>query len=134
MSGKPLPFQPVGDQPADAEGPVFKEPWEAQVFGLVIALHERGLFSWQDWATRLGEEISLAQRQGDPDSGAGYYRHWLRALEKLASDKGLSNLAEIDARSEQWRRAYRNTPHGKPIELDAANPGKIHESVGLRRP
>ena len=29
------------DIPCDAEGPVFREPWEAQAFAMTLALHER---------------------------------------------------------------------------------------------
>ena len=28
--------------PRDADGPVFREPWEAQAFAMTLALHERG--------------------------------------------------------------------------------------------
>ena len=37
-------------QPTDDDGPVFNEPWEAQAFSLVLALHEKGQFSWDEWA------------------------------------------------------------------------------------
>ena len=53
-------------QPRDKEGPIFKEPWEAQAFGLVIALHEQGLFGWDEWAQLLSEEIGAAQAGGRP--------------------------------------------------------------------
>jgi hypothetical protein len=33
-------------------GPVFSAPWEAQAFAMVLALHERGLFTWPEWARR----------------------------------------------------------------------------------
>lgn len=108
-------------QPRDDEGPVFKEPWEAQVFGMVVALHEIGALSWQEWATTLSAEITLAQQQGDPDLGNTYYQHWLGALEKIATVKGFSTSNEISARAEQWREAYLNTPHGKPIVLNPQN-------------
>jgi len=104
-------------QPRDEEGPVFKHPWEAQAFGLVIALHERGLFSWQEWAELLSDEISKAQAQGDPDLGDTYYVHWLNALEKMSVLKGMSNSLELAARVSEWRNAYLETPHGQPIEL-----------------
>ena len=52
--------------PCDADGPVFREPWEAQAFAMTLALHERGLFSWPEWAATLGEEIKRAQAAGDP--------------------------------------------------------------------
>ena len=29
--------------PRGADGPVFREPWEAQAFAMAVALHERGL-------------------------------------------------------------------------------------------
>ena len=40
----------VPDIPCDAEGPVFREPWEAQAFAMALTLHERGLFTWNEWA------------------------------------------------------------------------------------
>ncbi len=39
--------------PCDAEGPVFREPWEAQAFAMTLALHERKLFTWPEWAQTL---------------------------------------------------------------------------------
>ena len=30
------------------EGPVFKEPWQAQIFAMAFTLSEAGLFSWQE--------------------------------------------------------------------------------------
>ena len=106
-------------QPQDEQGPVFNEPWEAQAFALVLALHEKGLFSWQEWAAVLSEQIALAQEGGDPDLGNTYYQHWLAALETISRQKNLSNEDELSRRKSQWRTAYLNTPHGKPIELSA---------------
>ena len=40
--------------PRDDDGPVFREPWEAQAFALAVALHERGVFTWPEWAQALG--------------------------------------------------------------------------------
>ena len=31
--------------PRDAEGPVFRAPWEAQAFAMAVTLAERGLFT-----------------------------------------------------------------------------------------
>ena len=72
--------------PLDADGPAFKEPWEARAFAMVLALHERGMFTWPQWAAALSREISRAQAAGDADLGDTYYQHWLRALESLAND------------------------------------------------
>lgn len=109
---------PVAPAPRDADGPVFREPWEAQAFAMVVALHERGLFTWPEWAEALGAEIRRAQAAGDPDFGDGYYRHWLAALEGLAAAKGLTDMAALLARRAAWARAARATPHGQPVLLE----------------
>lgn len=111
-----LPFQPM-----DEEGPLFREPWEAQAFALVIALHEQGLFSWTEWAAALSEQITKAQQAGDPDLGDSYYQHWLAALESLSQQKQLSSSEEMHARKAQWRSAYLNTAHGLPVELSSGD-------------
>jgi nitrile hydratase accessory protein len=103
--------------PRDAEGPVFREPWEAQAFAMAVALHERGVFQWTEWAQALADEIKAAQAAGDPDTGDTYYRHWLAALEKLVAAKSVASPAELSTRRDQWDRAARATPHGQPIEL-----------------
>lgn len=103
--------------PRDAAGPVFREPWEAQAFAMAVALHERGAFTWSEWAAALAAEIKAAQACGDPDTGETYYRHWLAALERLVAAKALASTAELATRRDQWDRAARATPHGQPIEL-----------------
>ena len=72
--------------PRDEQGPVFKEPWEARSFAIVLALHQRGLFTWPQWATALSRQIAIAQAAGDADIGDTYYQHWLLALESLVKD------------------------------------------------
>ena len=103
--------------PRDEQGPVFREPWEAQAFAMALALHRRGLFTWSEWAAALGEEIKRAQRAGDPDTGETYYHHWLATLERLVSEKGLTNEETLARYREAWNHAAERTPHGTPIEL-----------------
>jgi nitrile hydratase accessory protein len=100
-----------------AEAPVFAEPWEAQAFALVLSLKERGVFSSQEWAAALGEEIRRAQAAGDPDTGETYYRHWLAALERLVTAKGLADAQTLARTRAAWQHACARTPHGMPIEL-----------------
>jgi nitrile hydratase accessory protein len=103
--------------PCDAEGPVFREPWEAQAFAMTLALYERGAFTWGEWAATLSDEIKRAQAAGDPDTGETYYQHWLNALERLVADKGLSDRATLKRYHDAWDHAADRTPHGTPIEL-----------------
>jgi nitrile hydratase accessory protein len=103
--------------PRDAGGPVFREPWEAEVFAMALVLNERGVFSWSEWAATLGEEIKRAQASGDPDTGETYYHHWLAALERIVTAKGLTNVAMLKRYHAAWDAAADRTPHGKPIEL-----------------
>jgi nitrile hydratase accessory protein len=107
------------DRPGDGDGPVFAEPWEAQAFALTLKLHEAGHFTWSEWAATLGAEIEAARSRGDPDLGDTYYHHWLAALERLATEKGLVRGGDLGARKAAWKRAFLNTPHGKPILLAA---------------
>jgi nitrile hydratase accessory protein len=103
--------------PRDAQGPVFREPWEAQAFAMALALHDRGLFTWSEWAATLGDEIKRAQAAGDPDTGETYYRHWLNALERMVAAKGLADVQMLARYRHAWHHAADRTPHGTPIEL-----------------
>jgi nitrile hydratase accessory protein len=103
--------------PRDSEGPVFREPWEAQAFAMALALHDRGLFTWPEWAATLADEIKRAQAAGDPDTGETYYRHWLNALERIVAEKGIATRDTLHRYRDAWDHAADRTPHGEPIEL-----------------
>jgi nitrile hydratase accessory protein len=107
--------------PRDEGGPVFAEPWEAQAFAMVVRLSERGHFTWKEWTATLADELKAAADRGEPDDGSRYYHHWLAALERLVTVKGLTDPAALLARKEAWAEAYRHTPHGKPIELSTSS-------------
>ena len=94
--------------PVDDEGPVFREPWEAQAFAMAVKLHRDGHFTWPEWVSALGATIAA----GDPH--LGYYHHWLAALEKIVAEKRLAAAADLAARK---------------AELEAAPPpGHDHEA------
>ena len=103
--------------PRDADGPVFREPWEAQAFAMAVALRARGLFTWNEWASALADEIKRAQAAGDPDSGDTYYRHWLATLETLIAAKGVASSETLHRYRDAWDHAADRTPHGSPIVL-----------------
>jgi nitrile hydratase accessory protein len=112
-------FATLPQLPRDDDGPVFKEPWQAQAFALAVKLSEQGLFTWKEWSDALAAEI----RAGGPDDGSHYYEYWLAALERLVREKGLLDAAALVDRKEAWADAYRHTPHGKPVDLRAGAHG-----------
>jgi nitrile hydratase accessory protein len=115
-------FAALPSLPRDAGGPVFAEPWQAQAFALAVKLSEQGHFTWNEWSTALAGELKAAADHDEPDDGSHYYERWLAALERLVTAKGLTDPPAMLARKDAWAEAYRRTPHGKPVELRAADP------------
>ena len=113
----------------DGSGPVFASPWQAQIFSLVVGLHESGCFSWNEWAEALSGEIAEdsdggadgANTQEETDPSDSYYRLWVSALEQILARKTILDSDEIQKRVAQWREAYLNTPHGAPVTLSMAD-------------
>ena len=87
---------------------------------MTLALHQRGVFGWPEWAGYLSAAIRKAQAEGDPDAGDTYYRHWLAALEQLLLDKGLAQPLVMTSLRNAWRIAAEKTPHGQPVVLGSA--------------
>jgi nitrile hydratase accessory protein len=83
---------------------VFDAPWEGRSFGLALALHEQGLFDWEEFRRRLISSIA-ARPTGD------YYEQWLRALESLLVDKGILTSEEIAARVQEFACSKREVTY-----------------------
>ncbi len=112
MTG-PEPPAPERDRfPAAGRGRAFAAPWEAEAFALALLLHDRGVFTWSEWAETLAAEIARPPRLGETDDGRGYYGHWLAALERLVVAKGLASAGMLSLLRERWAEAARATPHG----------------------
>ena len=94
----------------------FAEPWQAQAFAMVVALNERGLFSWSAWTQALGAEIARApERPYYELLAAGAGKHSRRESCRPAR-------SELKALAEAWLDAAEATPHGHPIVLGAGRP------------
>ena len=114
-------LETLQELPQDVEGPVFKEPWEAQAFAMTLILHERGVFTWSEWADTLAHAIRDASAENDHDTGENYYQHWLMALERITIDKKLVSDAVLAHRKQEWDHIARHTPHGMPIKNISTN-------------
>jgi nitrile hydratase accessory protein len=107
----------IPKRPGDAESPVFREPWEAQAFAMAVCLHQRGVFTWGEWADVLAAQISVAHAKGDADLGDSYYLHWLGALEALVAAKGVATTTDLTRYQKAWDCAADRTPHGQAVTL-----------------
>ena len=116
--------------PRDEDGPVFREPWEARAFAMALALHEAGVFTWNEWAETLGAEIKRAQAGGDPDTGETYYQHWLATLERLVAYGNRNTNA--DTLSPTWGiGAARRWAHAEFARISQAHDQRSDQAACL---
>ncbi len=101
--------------PRDDDGPVFPAPWAARSFAFTLALHERGLFTWPQWAEALGAAIRQGQDDSEPET---YWRCWTSALEGLLAETAIAQPGELSRLQAAWREAALATPHGEAVELE----------------
>ena len=97
--------------PRDEEGPVFAEPWQAQVFAVVVKLNEADLITWKEWAEYLGSVIREAESRGEYDTGERYYEYWLMALERFAEKKNFAQSDELAQEKEEILARFNATHH-----------------------
>ena len=114
-------FPELHGLPREGDEPVFRAPWQAQAFAMTLALHRQGLFTWPEWAQALARTIQASPAQPAEDAGDAYYRQWLETLECMVAAKGASSPAELQRYQQAWDHAADRTPHGQPIELQAAD-------------
>jgi len=96
----------------EADAP-FDAPWQAQLFGLTVALSDAGLFPWSEWTQALGVQLK---------AGQPYWPAWLAALESLLAARGIALPDEVAVLADLWQEAAHATPHGTAICLENAPP------------
>ncbi|MGH7385427.1 MAG: nitrile hydratase accessory protein [Candidatus Rokuibacteriota bacterium] len=84
---------------------VFEEPWQGRVFGMAVALHERGVYDWEEFRQALIAHIAAAEARGGPFA---YYETWLQTFEHLLSRKNLVSGAELDETTYQFEFGERD--------------------------
>ncbi|MDP9844079.1 nitrile hydratase accessory protein [Streptosporangium lutulentum] len=112
--------------PLDIEGPaapprsngelVFAEPWESRAFGMAVALHEAGVFTWPRFQAALIARIAAWESAPAEGEGWNYYRNWLGALEDVLADGGIVFAGEVTARARTLTR--RPAGHDHPDDHD----------------
>ena len=105
------PVEPERDEP------VFHEPWEGRVFGLVTSV--------RDALSRPALE-SL-----DPDDYlSGYYRRWLMALERGLIERGVLRASELSEKTDYFRR---NPDEGPTRILDPELTERVRQGMYRQR-
>jgi nitrile hydratase accessory protein len=84
---------------------VFEEPWQGRVFGMAVALHERGLYDWEEFRQALIGRIAEAERRPGPFV---YYEIWLATFEGLLATRGLVTTPELDETTYQFEFGERD--------------------------
>ena len=84
---------------------VFEEPWQGRVFGMAVALHERGLYDWEEFRQTLIAQIAAAETR--PASFV-YYEIWLQTFEHLLARKQLITSTELDETTYQFEFGERD--------------------------
>ncbi|MGE9552872.1 nitrile hydratase accessory protein [Erwinia amylovora] len=128
-------FIPAMMSEAESGSAPFEHPWQAQVFSLVVCLHKAGLFSWKAWVEVFSAEIIAHPAQAHESINDAYYRQWVAATEKMLLALQMAEESEISNRTDEWRQAYLNTPHGMPVTLASAScpPAHCHHHHPVHR-
>jgi nitrile hydratase accessory protein len=84
---------------------VFEAPWEGRAFGMAVVLSERRLYDWDEFRSRLIDEIAAAERRGEPSS---YYERWLASFERVLIEKDILARGEIEARTAEYAAVQRD--------------------------
>lgn len=90
----------------------FHTPWAARVFGLTLAVSERGIFSMKDFQGALIKHIEIyEQANGCIDGEDAYYSAWVAALSDLLQEKTLISTDALAAGEEKVREALVKLQH-----------------------
>jgi len=84
---------------------VFDEPWQGRVFGMAVALHEQGLYDWDEFRRALIAQVQAAEAR--PGSFV-YYEVWLATFEGLLADKGVVTREELEETTYQFEFGERD--------------------------
>jgi len=84
---------------------VFDEPWQGRAFGMAVALHEGGVYDWEEFRRELIAQIATAEARPGPFV---YYEVWLATFEALLAAKGIVSRDEVDETTYQFEFGERD--------------------------
>ena len=84
---------------------VFDEPWQGRVFGMAVALHEQGLYDWDEFRRALIAQVQAAEARPGPFV---YYEVWLATFEGLLADQGVVTREELEETTYQFEFGERD--------------------------
>ncbi|MGF6999643.1 nitrile hydratase accessory protein [Paraburkholderia sp. GAS32] len=88
------------DSPPRSDGKLyFSRAWERKIYGLAMAMAKEGHFEWEAFRQNLIETIAGWERapcEGQPNWQ--YYECYLKAFEKVLSEHGILDVAELGLR------------------------------------
>jgi nitrile hydratase accessory protein len=92
---------------------VFDEPWQARAFGVAVGLVQEQGLDWEEFRTRLIDEIGAWERSHGRggDETYSYYERWYAALERLVVERGLVTESEIE---DEVRHVVASDHHDHP--------------------
>lgn len=82
---------------------------------MTVRLHEKGVFSWSEWAEALSHKLF---KPGRRDDASDYFDCWVAALSRLVTELSITSVDTLDDLTRSWQRAAEATPHGQPIRLE----------------
>ena len=88
-------------------------------------------FSWTEWAATLADEIKRAQAAGDPDTGETYYHHWLVALERVVTAKGVTTQTMLKRYHDAWDAAAEWMVEPGPKAFDTGRGSPEFSEAGI---
>ena len=97
----------------------FNEPWQAELLAIAILLCETGRLDKSELSEVAGKAISDTGPSASSTSDEAAFEAALGKLESVLAEKGIADRTEIDSALDEWRRAYLDTSHGKPVKLSA---------------
>lgn len=90
----------------------FDAPWEVRALGMAVQLQEDGRFPWSDFQSELVGAIREWEEAAPGERGDwSYYRYFVRALERLAEERGLVDGDEVEARTQEYLSGQRDPKH-----------------------